>query len=277
MIKQISWFIHQYFKYYYEVLIYSLNNKNIILNKNYFKIYKSLNFNGAYKGSLDNLENVYTYSMLETATRLMSHVDLMNKPNNFFKIQIENELMNDYPEIIKWGLDEKLIDLITKYIGTDIKYRGVAFRRDFPGGREDETRLWHYDDEDLSIIKVIVYLNDVDSKSGPFEYIKKSLSTCKIFKNKKNLRFTDQDIVKFSQSCNVVSCTGNAGTVIIGDTAKILHRGLIGKSTPRNALFYAYNRVNPINPAYCKPLFDSIVFLNNNKNLTIKQRNLILN
>jgi hypothetical protein len=167
--------------------------------------------------------------------------------------------------------------LIQHYIGTDIKYRGFVFRRDFPGGDENETRLWHYDDEDLSIIKVIVYLNDIDLNTGPFEYIKKSIWTCKIFKNRKILRFTDADINKMQQKTNVVSCVGNAGTVIIGDTAKILHRGLIGRTTPRNALFFAYNRANPVNSDYCKPLFDPFVFLKDNPNLTLKQRNLILN
>ena len=276
MIKQILWFIYQYIKFYKEKLIYYVNNR-IILNSTYLKILKSLKANGAYKGSIAHLDNIYTDSMLLSATKLMTQVDSMIKPKDIFKIQIEKELINDYPDIIRWGLDEQLIDLVQSYIGTCIKYRGVVFRRDFPGGNENETRLWHYDDEDLTIIKVIVYLNDIDPHCGPFEYIKKSIWTCKIFKNTKILRFTDIDISKIINKISIVSCIGDAGTVIIGDTAKILHRGLVGKSTPRNALFFAYNRANPINPGYCTTLFDPIIFLKNNQNLSIKQKKLILN
>ena len=93
--------------------------------------------------------------MISTAKKLMYDISGQSCPSDSFKIQVQDKSMDEYPEIIKWGLSENLIGLIEEYIKGKIKYRGVVFRKDFNNGKESDTRLWHYDDEDYRMIKKI--------------------------------------------------------------------------------------------------------------------------
>jgi hypothetical protein len=101
------------------------------------------------------------------------------------------------------------------------------------GGKAESTRQWHRDREDRRMVKIAIYLNDVDGDGGPFE-----LDT-------RGERASDADFA------TVRSCEGPAGTVIFADTARCLHRGRPAKRD-RAAVFYSYFSRRPRNSFFCE-------------------------
>jgi hypothetical protein len=271
MIKQIIWYLFIVTKHSFKEYLHKLYSSKKLLSNNNILILANLKKKGYFITSINLIENIDTHLMLKSVDKLMLSVQSLPKPFNSFKIQIQDEEMNKYPEIIKWGLDLKILDLVESYIGTEITYRGVVFRKDFSGGQENETRLWHFDDEDVKIIKIIIYLNEITIENGPFELIEKNFKTSKALMPNNILRFTSFDLEKKCILDKHVTCIGKRGTTIIVDTANLLHRGLAGVNDSRSALFFAYNSRDPLNPKYCKPLFNVDRFLLDTPNLHKRQ------
>jgi hypothetical protein len=142
-------------------------------------------------------------------------------------------------------------------------------------GINEETRLWHRDDEDFRITKIIVYLNDVDAEGGPFEYIPKYHTP-----DIRLLRFTagrvlDEHMRQVVPESKWKSCQGPAGTVLFADPCNFFHRGKIPTKQDRFTLFYGYNSRNPFKPEYCQPLFSKQAFLRRVPSLTDYQKSCI--
>jgi hypothetical protein len=85
------------------------------------------------------------------------------------------------PTLFMWGLSDELLDLAECHIGLAPRYLGVEVKREMvnsaAGHTHDAVRRRHLDHEDRRILKLIVYLSDVERASGPFEYIDLSSST----------------------------------------------------------------------------------------------------
>ena len=79
------------------------------------------------------------------------------------------------PSLFLWGLQPILLNLIENYLQLPVASHGLYQRRDLLNNTIKRSRLWHLDMEDYKILKVIIYLNDVDETVGPFQY----LSGCK--------------------------------------------------------------------------------------------------
>src|SRR4051812_34056505 len=127
--------------------------------------------------SLDALAVAGTPAMLASGDALMAAIK--NRPavnKGAFAVQPSEDEIGAYPELIRWGLDERLLAIVTNYIGLPVTYRGLTVRRDFASGDKVETRLFHRDNEDNRIIKIIVYLNDVGDSDGAYEFIPRRCS-----------------------------------------------------------------------------------------------------
>ena len=78
-----------------------------------------------------------------------------------------------YPEIFQWGLQDKLIRIAENYIQTPVAYDTFRCDVTYAPVQDSGQRRWHIDHEDRRMLKVFVYLNDVDIDTGPFEYLDK--------------------------------------------------------------------------------------------------------
>ena len=125
--------------------------------------------------------------------------------------------------------------------------------------------MWHRDDEDAAILKIIVYVNDVDLETGPFQYIP---STCAPMEWQvpmvESSRVRDIDMERLVLSKFWTPCTGPRGTVVIVDPCRVYHRGVVPKMRDRKAVFFCFNSSEPLNHQWCKPLFDRENFITNN-------------
>ncbi len=107
-----------------------------------------------------------------------------------------------------------------------------------PDFRAYLSQRWHRDPEDKKLVKVFLYLNDVDEGTGPFTYVKGSH-----FGGKWRHLFPqrlpagsyppDGELEKIVPKEDIKICTARAGTIIFCDTSG-LHRG--GFSTTKSRL-----------------------------------------
>lgn len=170
-------------------------------------------------------------------------------------------IATDYADILRWGLNDRLLDLVEQYLGTAPACIGVALRKDSPDGQQVGTRLWHVDGEDTNVFKVLVYLNDVGEKNGPFEYVPKDCFNPR--RRRWSLRYhwfwryfcKDQDIAKLVPKSQWEAATGAAGTAILVDTTSVFHHGAIAQEGERLVLIFAYTSQHPKDMDLCKKFF----------------------
>ena len=127
------------------------------------------------------------------------------------------------PTVFAWGLHPGMLDLAECYIGLQVRYLGVEVKRELRhavGQLDSVSRRWHTDHEDRRMLKVIVYLSDVDVHSGPFEYL-------------------DRPCAERRQ------LTGPRLTAVYADTSKLLHRVKAPLMADRYSMTFVYSSTAP--------------------------------
>lgn len=141
-----------------------------------------------------------------------------------------------------FGLCAPLLDLAERYLGLPVDYLGVNIKRELANGAHVGTRLWHADPEDERMLKIIVYLSDVDADSGPFEALDAPASA----RARKALRYTWGDNCSSEQIARVVPreqwrpCVGPRLTAVFADTARCLHRATPPTLHDRYSMTFSY-------------------------------------
>lgn len=160
-----------------------------------------------------------------------------------------------HPGIFHWGLEDRLLDIAESYIGLPPAFDGVAINYTVADGQEISTRKWHQDWEDRRILKVAVYLHDVDEEGGPFQVLSRR-DTLQTDAGGYAYDLADDATLerRFGQDVrhDIISCTGTRGTIIFADTARLFHRGKPAIAHDRAALFYSYFARVPRHPFYCE-------------------------
>lgn len=138
-------------------------------------------------------------------------------------------LVEDLPfnDIIRFLEENNIIEIVEAYLGRPI-LKSVNVWHSIPPSQSTEfgnvaaaQRFHHDNDNPLGWVKIFVYLTDVDSNSGPHEYVPTSH---KIVHEsfRRDGRFTDLEVLnKYGLTKEI---TGKKGTIIIGDT-QCLHKG----------------------------------------------------
>jgi hypothetical protein len=161
-----------------------------------------------------------------------------------------------HPEILRWGLSERILKIVESYLGLPVGYGGLSFYYSVADGRDAGPRIWHRDKEDWRMIKVAVYLNDVDESGGPYQSVTADTNTW-LKANLAPYQGLTHDAMqqllatKPTDDDWLVSCIGATGTVIFTDTARCYHRGKPPIDTDRSAIFFHYFSSRPKNPFYC--------------------------
>lgn len=221
-------------------------------------IVDALNRDGIFMTSIDKLGMPDTLSIISTGNRLADSFATEARERAAggaqFIIVPPEELVRN-PEIFLWGLQDRLLDIAETYIGLPPAYDGVAVNYTVADGREISTRKWHRDWEDRRMLKVAVYLHDVDEAGGPFQMIRRHDSMQSDVDGFDYGLADDRELERrlgptFAQ--DVVSCEGPGGTVIFTDTARFFHRGKPATARDRAAIFYSYFANRPRHPFLCE-------------------------
>ncbi|MBD2774134.1 2OG-Fe(II) oxygenase [Iningainema tapete] len=204
--------------------------------------------------SLEALSIPSTEQMFQAAKSLMVKLPRsITGDRNEFIVHATPEQMMEYPEIFIWGLEQRLLNIVENYLSLPVAYHGAYFRRDIANEVKQKSRLWHIDKEDRKLLKIIIYLNDVNKDGGPFQYLPQSLTSKVARALKYNYTYIDdRQMSKVTSPSDWLSCTGSAGTVIFAGTGSIFHRGKIPVTKDRYTIFFDYTSRQPKHPFYCK-------------------------
>jgi hypothetical protein len=221
-------------------------------------IVEALRRSGGFVTSLDALGIAKTPEMMTAADDVFRAIAGRAAGKGGFVASAPQGDIDRHPALIRWGLDERLLDIVESYISMPVDYRGLTVRRDIMGGDQLETRLWHRDYEDRKIVKIIVYLNDVDRGGGAYEFIPRMhLPIWRVGPLAgASGRIDEPTMRRVVPKSAWHTCSGPRGTVVFSDTCSVYHRGTVAHSEDRHALFFCYNSRNPRSPGDCLPLFD---------------------
>ncbi|MCF4969690.1 2OG-Fe(II) oxygenase [Nostoc sp. CMAA1605] len=205
-------------------------------------IVKTLQIQGLAITSLEELGIESNLQLLQSAKKLLPHIQPdTNIKKHGFVAHASAAQMLEYPEIFLWGLEQKLLNIIENYLSLPVAYHGAYFRQDIANQLEQGSRLWHIDTEERQVIKIIIYINDVDENTGPFQYLPQTLT----LEVAKSLNYTSGYITNQTMQNTISpeqyqSCVGSAGTVIFAATSSIFHRGKPPTLNDRFAIFFDY-------------------------------------
>ena len=137
---------------------------------------------------------------------------------------VENELIQ------KLAADANLLKVVTLYLNRlpilDLiaMWWSTAFQRE---ADHNSAQLYHFDMDRLRWLKVFFYLTDVDSETGAHCYIARSHrpgQKPREIRKRGYSRIPDSDLKRYYPLENFKEITGEAGTIIIGDTMAY-HKG----------------------------------------------------
>lgn len=222
------------------------------------KIVDELVRSGICMTSLESLAIPNTANIFKAATKIKERLkEIASLPvnQNSSTIYATADLLMSYPELFYWGLDERLLKIAERYLGVPVAYDGILFTLSIADGTEHGVRTWHRDVEDRHMVRICVYLNDVDENGGPFQFMQSDTNSQigNLDKDKDTSLYdkTPRTLSSHSTSDCIKTCTGPAGTVVFADTARHYHRGKPPTQSNRFAIFFTYFSRRPLHPYFC--------------------------
>ena len=162
------------------------------------------------------------------------------------------DLVADHPALVRFGLEERLLDIAERHLGVPVAFTALHLRKDIGGGNQVGTRYWHLDTEDFRVVRMMVYLSDVTIDDGPFEYIPRPMTEAVPELRERALRSAGVPIFDAEMRSHVPESEwrpviGAAGTVLLADNALCYHHGRVHDSE-RTVLIYTYTSRHPQYP-----------------------------
>jgi hypothetical protein len=143
--------------------------------------------------------------------------------------------------MVRFALQKELLAIANAYLGmlTHLRFYNVwhTFATQAPARR---SQLWHRDPEDLLMLKVFVYVSDVDDGAGPFTYapgthLKGAIQTEPEYFREANhqaKRSEDAQMAAVVPEDRWIKGVGPAGTIIFADT-RGYHKGGLARTKDR--------------------------------------------
>ena len=142
----------------------------------------------------------------------------------------------------QFALHTRILQIANAYFGMYTRLRAYNVWHTFVSGSgARQSQLWHRDREDLLILKVFVYLNDVDDGAGPFTYAPGTHKKGAIqripesFDENGVRRSTDEQMAAVVPAARWIKAIGPRSSIIFADTHGY-HKG--GHCTERDRIMY---------------------------------------
>jgi hypothetical protein len=135
---------------------------------------------------------------------------------------------------------DELLGIVNTYQGAQARlfYVDNWFTPPYPNAKKRvASQKWHRDPEDEHVVKLFVYLSDVDEEAGPFEYVRSSTTGGRygeLWRWGKDGEFYPPkgELEAAVAPEDQLLMKGSAGTVVLADTGGF-HRGGFAKTKPR--------------------------------------------
>jgi ectoine hydroxylase-related dioxygenase (phytanoyl-CoA dioxygenase family) len=147
--------------------------------------------------------------------------------------------------LLRFAASPLLLDTVQESLGCDVRLQSAELWYVVPWmGRDKQwSHSWHRDPEDVRIVKMFLYISDVDQDSGPFEYVEGSHRD--YFNLCQPGRYMDPANYAHLPASACLRNTGPAGSLLMANTSGI-HRGGYG-TKPRVSVALSY--VSELGPA----------------------------
>ncbi|WP_373032496.1 phytanoyl-CoA dioxygenase family protein [Sulfurovum sp.] len=202
-------------------------------------------------GEINDINNYLENQKMFDGYRLdFGEFDNSNVPSETHVGNFNADVMVNCPHIFKLANHPKVLSLVTRYLECKPMINNILGWRSFViDAKPEHPQNYHRDVDDWKLVKLFLYLNDVDIDGGPHYYVKGSAYTNKCTEIK---RFTDEEIEhKFGKE-NIVPHVAPRGTVVLEDTYGI-HKGAVPKTHDRAIIQIVYT-LNPLPYSPTKPL-----------------------
>ncbi|MEB3123213.1 MAG: hypothetical protein VKL41_18565 [Snowella sp.] len=227
------------------------------------QIVNALESEGIYMTSVESLNLPNSVEFMKVAQKMTEllqentkHLFQRFPSEQFHEVYATEKQVIDHIDIIAWSLNQRLINIVEAYLKLPVAYDGPACFLSVNNGEEYGARAWHRDREDRRMIKVCVYLNDVDEEGGPVQCLKPRFNdyVCAAIKHRyRSVYQAEMDSLYLPEFGDaLVSCVGKIGTVILLDTARFYHRGKAPMDSDRKAIFFSYFSRSPWHPFFCQ-------------------------
>lgn len=157
-------------------------------------------------------------------------------------------------ESLRFALSDTILRVVGSYLKRMPRFNSFNLSETVVNEESAEAKFsqrWHRDPEDRKLVKVFVYLSDVeDIGSGPFTYVRGSQEGGK-YRHLFPQQFPagsypkEGEVESAVDKENIRMCLGKAGTVIFCDTSG-LHRG--GFSTVKSRMMFTAGFVTDASP-----------------------------
>jgi len=201
---------------------------------------------------LDSAVNELLLSKTEEIRGLRCKAIEKNVGSKTFNLEaLGSELVFDPNSIFsRYALKRSLLDIANAYFGMCAKLRYYNVWYTFATEvSARESQLWHFDREDNYILKVFLYLDDVDEGAGPFTYAPGTHKKGKYRSIKPEYfleggvrRTTDEQMNAVYPEDKWVRAVGKKGTIIFADT-RGYHKG--GEARTKDRLMFTCMYTSP--------------------------------
>ncbi|MBV1858327.1 MAG: hypothetical protein KUG77_07935 [Nannocystaceae bacterium] len=156
------------------------------------------------------------------------------------------ELLDKFPDVYRLGAQPALVHIASEYFGRQPILYDVTYRRDHNVQEQRGIRQWHRDREADRVFKALVYLNDVGSDGGGFQYVERDRTPWRgwfrLFPQP--WRFSDRAMSMLVPDEHWDTCSGVAGTVVLVDAAALYHHGT-NPAKHRDVVTFSYVPLGP--------------------------------
>jgi hypothetical protein len=260
----VSWLLDEGFfekKFFYPRYVARINrhkNNLPILSDADREIVNNLKRSGIHITTLESLNFPRSIEMIAEANKLVDELkDISLLPSNrkSSSIVASSEQLIKYKELFDWGLNQRLLNIIENFIEMPVGYDGLRVFLNIANKKHSEAKTWHKDREDRKIIKILIYLNDVDKNDGPFEYLSADLdgkvnkSIARKYRGLSNSQI--QRKLEDYKPKDITTVTGKALTILFANTARY-HRGKPPTQSNRATIMFSYFSRTPWHPFFCQ-------------------------
>lgn len=158
--------------------------------------------------------------------------------------------INETNPLVKVALNKKLNYIVSEYLEQIPWLRYILITKSFYSSKEyDYSQKWHLDFDDEKMLKLFVYLTDVESiKDGPFQFLDFETSL-KVKNNFIHKHLSDFEMNQSEINSGKVIMLGKKMKVFLVDTHRLYHCGSrLSEGHSRilyTALFTAYPSIYP--------------------------------
>jgi hypothetical protein len=226
-------------------------NRNGIAITSAEKLFGSDSYFGKLCQAVEELESDWEGQI--AAERAGSNRYDKNHKTFLFELLGNHPLLDPESVYARFALQQPILQIANAYFGmyTRLRYYNV-WHTLTTKTEARESQLWHYDREDHMILKLFVYLSDIDEGAGPFTYApgthpKGTVRRAPGFFIENGVRRTnDEQMAAVLPASNWIQATGKKGTIVFADTAGY-HKG--GLARTRDRVMYTCMFTSPTSQA----------------------------